>query len=312
VYLGIDFLIDRALRPWVVEVNVGLPGGAEEIDRIHRVRFGRPSGIFDRIEQTSIGVYRRPFSAYLGGLPFIAPLRAFKLWMDGRGAFPETWHPALRLEDKWVQYQILAGFVPMPGTMPVEKRRAAEGAAFLRRQGLAVLKRRAGRGGRGFKIIRGERSFAAAVSSRQPLILQEFVDSRIENRAFSVRALVFAGEFLGAYVNLAEGRTSNHGTVAAVEEGRPFGLGGALTKTVAFDEKSWEAGLWFGEADPPEMHRNLYEDEVADAALKLPPDLWGEIKETAVRIERSYERLDFDVLPPAFFEPSAPRGCRGS
>ncbi len=37
----------------VIEVNVGLPGGAEEYDRAHRVFCGGPSGVFAAIEETS-------------------------------------------------------------------------------------------------------------------------------------------------------------------------------------------------------------------------------------------------------------------
>jgi hypothetical protein len=44
VYVGLDFLIDGAGRPRLIEANVGLPGGAEEYDRTHRVRLGTPSG----------------------------------------------------------------------------------------------------------------------------------------------------------------------------------------------------------------------------------------------------------------------------
>lgn len=42
MYLGIDFLVAPDLRPYVVEVNVGLPGGAQEHDLACLVRTGRP------------------------------------------------------------------------------------------------------------------------------------------------------------------------------------------------------------------------------------------------------------------------------
>lgn len=42
--------------------------------------------------------------------------------MDGCGPFPGAFHPALRLEDKWVQYQILGypAFVAAGGSFRLE------------------------------------------------------------------------------------------------------------------------------------------------------------------------------------------------
>jgi len=304
MYLGIDFLIDPDGKPWVAEVNVGLPGGAEEIDRIHRLRFGRPSGIFERIETASLRIYGRSFPAYLESLPFLPALKAFKFWMDGRGPFPAAWHPALRLEDKWVQYQLLRRLVPMPETIPLER---GDIDGFIGRRGVAVLKRRSGRGGRGFGIVRDVRAVEAAAASGGPYLLQDFVDSRLENLSLSVRAVVFGGEFLGTYANLAARTFSNHGTIAAVEAGRAIGLGGDLSAVGRFNARSWEARLWFGESDPPAMHRNLYEDTATRAVVVIPAAVLEEIARLAVRIERTYEELDFDTLPSAFFDPPARR-----
>ena len=99
MYLGIDFLVTPAGDPLVVDVNVGLPGGAHEYDLTHRVRWGKPSGVFERIEALSRRAYGAPFSSYLDSLPFLAALKPFKLWMDGQGPPPADLHPALRLED---------------------------------------------------------------------------------------------------------------------------------------------------------------------------------------------------------------------
>lgn len=85
MYLGIDFLISPEREPFVCEVNLGLPGGAEEYDRAHRVFRGRPSGVFADIEKTSKETYGRPFAGYLNSLPLLPALKAFKLWMDGQG-----------------------------------------------------------------------------------------------------------------------------------------------------------------------------------------------------------------------------------
>jgi hypothetical protein len=65
MYLGIDFLISPQLQPYVVEVNVGLPGGAQEYHLTHLVHFGKPSDIFRQIEGTSQRVYGKTFKDYL-------------------------------------------------------------------------------------------------------------------------------------------------------------------------------------------------------------------------------------------------------
>ena len=94
MYLGIDYLITHELKPFVVEVNMGLPGGAQEYHLTHLVHLGKPSNIFTRIEETSLRVYGKTFKYYLASLPFIESLKPFKIWMDGEGPFPCTFHPA--------------------------------------------------------------------------------------------------------------------------------------------------------------------------------------------------------------------------
>ncbi len=62
MYLGIDFLITPELKLYLVEVNVGLPGGAHEYHLTHGVHFGKPSDIFQRIESTSQKIYGKTFT----------------------------------------------------------------------------------------------------------------------------------------------------------------------------------------------------------------------------------------------------------
>jgi hypothetical protein len=306
VYLGIDFLIGPGLQLYVTEVNVGLPGGAEEHDRAHRVRHGRPSGIFARIEEISRRVYGRPFADYLGSLPFLPALKAFKLWMDGRGPLPAEFHPALRLEDKWVQYQVLSRVVPMPETAVFDPESLGTASARLANRGCLVLKRRLGRGGRGFRIIRRLEDLPA-VAAGPPgpsQLLQEYIDSRVGGFAFSIRAVAFGGEFVCAYANLARREHSNHGILTLVVEGESFGLSDPDFRTERFDERSWEAKLWFGESEPAYLRHNLYEDTVASAPVLLPRPLLAALAGTAAKIERVYEALDFSALPAAVFEES--------
>jgi len=109
MYIGIDFLISPDLQPYVVEVNLGLPGGAQEFDLTHLVYRGRPSGIFEQIEKTSRRIYGKGFAEYLASLPFIESLKPFKIWLDGQGPFPQTFHPGLLRGREW---SLLKSFRP--------------------------------------------------------------------------------------------------------------------------------------------------------------------------------------------------------
>lgn len=302
MYLGIDFLVAPNLRLFVVEVNVGLPGGAQEYDLTCRVHTGRPSEVFDRIEKTSHEVYGRPFREYLHGLPWLESLKTFKLWMDGQGPLPAILHPGLRLEDKWVQYQILSPFIPMPETMVFDPGSLPEAERFLARKGRLVAKRRLGRGGRGFQVIDTPEDLARVTSGTYGRIFQERVDSRVGIYGFSVRSVAFGGEPICMYANLAFREYSNHGILAYIESGNHFKLSGDKLAIRSFNQRSWEAEIWFGKDEPAYLRHNLYEDEIAAAALVLPGELMAAIQDISVRIERFYESLDPASLPRAFFE----------
>ncbi len=304
MYLGIDFLVSPQLEPFVSEVNVGLPGGAEEYDRAHRVFCGRPSGVFEAIEETSKNVYGRPFADYLNSLPFLPALKALKLWMDGQGELPSDLHPALRLEDKWVQHQMPRRTFPMPETAVFEPGDPGRAAAMLAKWGRLVLKRRLGRGGRGFRVVARLEDLPGPEIPGPPSILQRHVDSRVEGYAFSIRAIAFGGRFICVYANLAVREYSNHGALTHISEGDSLGVSERAFRTEHIDARSWEAKLWFGDQEPAYLRHNLYEDEVAAATLFVPRPLLAAIRDMAVRIERFYEALDFSSLPPACFENS--------
>jgi hypothetical protein len=313
MYLGIDYLIThwpkghlRDLKPFVVEVNVGLPGGAQEYDLAHRVYLGTPSKIFELIEETSRKVYGKAFKDYLDSLPWIQGLKPFKLWMDGEGPFPTTTHPGLRLEDKWVQYQLLKSAVPMPETIIYDPLDLAAATRFLKRKNKAVLKRRLGRGGRGFRLIVDTHTLSALQREEHPLLLQEYIESQIKGYAFSIRAIAFGGRFLCMYANLSRRSYSNHGIITFVTPGNRFGLADNELTTQSFNQKSWEARIWFGEDEPAYLRHNLYEDEVSQTTLFLPAPLYNLIRELSVKIERLYEDLDLSNLPRACFEPLPP------
>jgi hypothetical protein len=302
MYLGIDFLITSDLKPCVVEVNVGLPGGAQEYHLTHLVHFNSPSDVFDRIELTSQGVYGKPFKGYLRSLPFIENLKSFKIWMDGMGPFPDSLHSGLRLEDKWIQHQLISPLTRMPETMIFDPLDLTGVREFLERKGRLVLKRRLGRGGRGLQIISNVQDFPKLDLSSKHYLLQEYIDSRVDGYTLSIRSVAFGGEFICMYANLSTRSVSNHGFLTFVSPGEPFGLAQKNFKTTSFNQKSWEAKIWFGDHDPPYLRHNLYEDEVAQTTFYLPEWVYEKIKETSVKIERFYESLDLSGLPKACFE----------
>jgi len=302
MYLGIDFLITPELKLYLVEVNVGLPGGAHEYHLTHWVHLGKASDIFQRIESTSQKIYGKTFTDYIHSLPFIDSLKPFKIWMDGMGPFPGTFHPGLRLEDKWNQYQLLKAIVPMPETMIFDPEDTAGVDRFIERKNKVILKRRVGRGGRDLKIITEPSALWKLNLVSNPYLLQEYVESKINGFSLSVRSVVFGGEFMCMYANLSTKPTSNHGILTFVSPGNSFGLSEKHFKTESFNQKSWEAEIWFGKNEPEYLRHNLYEEEVAKATLLIPEPLLKKIKELSIKIERIYDGLDLFSLPKACFE----------
>lgn len=69
-----------------------------------------------------------------------------------------------------------------------------------------------------------------------------------------------------------------------------------------FNQKSWEADIWFGEDKPQSLNHNLYEDKVAKATFLVPEPFLRTIKELSVKVERLYDGLDLSRLPKACFE----------
>jgi hypothetical protein len=302
MYLGLDFLLTSELKLYLVEANVGLPGGAHEYHLTHRVHFGKPSDIFQRIESTSQKIYGKTFTDYLHSLPFIDSLKPFKIWMDGMGSFPGAFHPGLRLEDKWNQYQLLKAIAPMPETIIFDPEDRTGVDRFIERKKKVVLKRRVGRGGRDLQIITEPSALWKLNPVLNPSLLQEYVESKIDGLSLSVRSVVFAGEFMCMVANLAARPTSNHGILAFISPGDLFGLSEKHFETESFNQKSWEAEIWFGKNEPEYLRHNLYEEEVAKVTLLIPHAYLEKIKELSIKIERLYDGLDLFSLPKACFE----------
>lgn len=302
MYLGIDFLITPELKLYLLEVNVGLPGGANEYHLTHLVHFGKPSDVFNRIEWISRKVYGRTFKDYIHSLPFIEGLKPLKIWMDGMGPFPETIHPGLRLEDKWIQYQLIKSIGPMPETMVFDPEDFVGPDRFIERKRKVVLKRRLGRGGKDLRIISHPSDLWKLELASRHYLLQEYVESRVNGYTFSIRSVAFGGEFICMFANLSTRLTSNHGILTFISYGKPFGLRDKKFETQRFNQRSWEAGIWFGENEPPYLKHNLYEEEVAKTTLFIPEPFIRTIKEISIKIERLYDQLDFSTLPKACFE----------
>jgi hypothetical protein len=302
MYLGIDFLITAELKLYLVEVNVGLPGGAHEYHLTHLVHFEKPSDIFRRIESVSQKVYGKTFKDYLHSIPFIEALKPFKIWMDGMGPFPKIFHPGLRLEDKWIQYQLLKSISPMPETTALDPEDLVGAVRFIERKKKAVLKRRVGRGGRDLQVIYEPSNLRKLDLISKHYLLQEYVESKIDGYSLSVRSVAFGGEFMCMYANLSPRSTSNHGILAFISPGNPFGLSAKEFHTELFNQRSWEAEIWFGENEPQYLRHNLYEEEVAKATLIIPESLLRTINELSVKIEKLYDGLDLFALPKACFE----------
>ena len=172
----------------------------------------------------------------------------------------------------------------------------------MKRKRGRYLKRRVGRGGRNFKVVTESDSFSTLNTEGHPSLLQEYIESKINGYVFSIRAVAFGGEFMCMYANLSTRSYSNHGILAFVSQGDHFGLANKEFTTEFFNQRSWEAEIWFGENDPPYLRHNLYEDEVAKTTLYLPVQLYRLIIELSVKIERFYEGLDLSKLPKGCFE----------
>jgi hypothetical protein len=302
MYIGADFLLDRGKVLYLSEVNTGVPAGATEYDLVHRSRHGRGSGIFERLDTLSRAAYGRSFAEHIQGLPWLDDLRRLKIGMDGRGPLPENPHPALRLEDKWVQHRLLSPRFPMPDTVLWTGAWDEENVALARQGRGLILKRRVGRGGRGLIVFDEEHELNALNPPPGSYVIQPLLDSRIGPYAFSIRAAGFAGEFLGMFASLAKRATSNHGIRFFITEGDRLSLSNPGFGFEVVHQISREAELFYRGRIPRYLERDVGIEHVADAAVRVPAPLLEEIRKTTAFISRLYADLDFEKLPRSWTE----------
>ena len=303
MYLGLDFLIGKNNLPLLLEVNIGLPGGAFEYDLAYRTIHRKPSTVYDLIEKIAISSYQKTFKDYIHSLEYKEELTALKLWIDGAGAFPKKYSPILRLEDKWVQYQLLLnnGF-HLPHTELYDPKDKGQISRLLKKFDKIVIKPRSGRHGRGMKIIDSTNSFPSDKPSRMPFIIQEYVECKLEDYHYSVRSVSFDEEFICLIGYIAKGNITYEGSVILIEQGEDVILRDREFNIVNYPQMSWEGEIWYEGKIPEHLTENLIGEQVAETILYLPKHTINEINEISKQIGRLYMNLNFNKLPMAWFE----------
>jgi hypothetical protein len=304
MYIGVDFLIDSRLNLYLSEVNTGVPGGAQEHDLIHRVKYGSPSGIFDRIDTLAQQSFGLTFYEYINSLPFIDDLRALKIWMDGQGPLPTDPAPELRLEDKWIQYLLLSKGNTMIPTRIYDRECQKTFQDMSGGRKPFVLKKRMGRGGKGFLLVEDISNLEEFGLENRLYLIQPYIKSQIGGLKLSVRAAAFMGEFLCMFANLSPRLTSNHGFRFFVTPGEDLRISDDRFKAREMIQKSWEADVLFQGNIPGYLDDTLRREDIAEAELIIPRSSYRMIERTAASISRLYMDLDCTSLPRAYIEES--------
>jgi hypothetical protein len=229
-------------------------------------------------------------------------LRALKIWMDGQGPPSGSIHPALRLEDKWVQYHLLSPRLPLIPSRLVGQDSFVQMKARLAQGLKLVIKRRMTRGGRGLRIIDRPEQLAIAESTTPEYIWQPFVASRLRSHAFSLRAAAFAGRFICMFASLAPGDTSNHGIRFFIVPGERLGLRKTDYPTRKVVGPAWEADIFYRGQVPEYLRRDVFEEHIAETELSLPEGVIRKVRSYSARVSRLYSELEFENLPRSYIE----------
>jgi len=300
MYLGLDLLLSPDKKIYLSEVNIGLPGGAFEYDIAHKTIFGEPSDVFEKIEEKSQRYFKKSFRDYIHSLPFIDELKEFKLFLDRERSLPLKLNPVLRLEDKWVQYQLLNKKIQMPYTEIFNSDDPQQIEKFKKKFGGISLKKRTGRWGKGFEVVK-DGNFSKAVYD-VPYLIQEYIVSKVNHYLFSIRVVSFEGEFICMNGDLSTAHDSKWRYVVFIEEGKEVSLKDDPFEIVDFEGISWEGEVWYDGKIPEHQKLNLIGDKVAKTILYLPSEIIFKVKKIAEDVGKIYMNLDFSKLPQAWFE----------
>jgi len=300
MYIGADFLIDRDLELYLSEVNTGVPAGAQEYDFVYQVKYGEPSGVFQKIESLSKRYTGKNFSEYILGLPYMDDLRALKIWMDGKGSLPEKPDKALRLEDKWVQYIILSDSYQMVPTELFRQRKSKDVVESLLKKIPIVFKKRFGRGGRGLLLIKDLDELEKVNLIENMYIIQPYLESHIGSYKLSIRAASFMGHFICMFASLNQKLTSNHGIRFFVLPGDGFRITNENFNVREIVHKSWEADIFYKGHIPDYLYHDVYEETIAEAELIIPERLYRDIQRISASISHLYKDIDFNTLPKSY------------
>ena len=300
MYLGLDLLLSDKKEIYLSEVNIGLPGGAFEYDIAHKAVFGSGSDVFEKIDKISRRNFKKSFKDYIHSLPFREELKEFKFFMDREKPVPMKFHPVLRLEDKWVQYQLLSNRFNMPYAELFNPSDKEQIKRFYKRFESIALKRRTGRWGKGFEVLKdGELSDNIF---NTPYLAQKYIISKVGAYLLSIRAVSFEGEFICMNGDISESHDSKWRYIVFIKEGEKVKLENENFEIIDFKEMSWEGGIWYDGKIPEHQQLNLIGDKVAKTFLNLPEAIISEIKKISEEIGRIYTNLDFSELPKAWFE----------
>ena len=302
MYIGADFLIDKDLKLYLSEVNTGLPAGAQEFDFVYKAKYKKSSGVFQKIEFLSKRYTGKNFFDYINGLSFIDDLRALKIWMDGKGHLPKNPSKALRLEDKWIQYLILSHMYPMVATEIFQTQKTIKDIESISEENPIVLKKRYGRGGKGFLLIKNSDELKKAKTKKNLYIVQPYLESSIGSYKLSIRAASFMGYFICMFASLSKKLTSNHGIRFFVTPGDNFKITNEYFEVKEIIQKSWEADIFYKRNIPDYLYHDVYEETIGLAELIIPERLYTDIQKISASISHYYKNLDFNTLPKSYIE----------
>jgi len=302
MYIGTDFLIEGGSKLFLSEINTGVPAGATEFDLVYRQKYGKPSGVFGSIEGLAKKIHGKSFKQYIQDLPYIDDLSRLKIWMDGKGAIPKNPHKALILEDKWIQYKLFSEDYPMIPSQIFNVEDTGKYENLFLDGGRVVLKRRYGRGGKGFLEIDSPALLRTLRLEKDLYLIQPYVKSRIDSYSFSLRAAAFEGRFICTFASLSSRCTSNHGIRFFVEPRDGLYLTNSRFKVSEVIQKAWEADIFFKGNVPDYLYQDVYVEKIADASLVIPERLFNDIKRISASLSGHLDALDLDKLPRSCLE----------